>query len=225
MSTSGYSPYSGGDYHQRNYQRAVNRGRGATTPGLPQPTPPIGPPGQAPAPTTPPIDQNAFYDAAVARRGRGLEAMAGAQRTAGLQGLESRGLGQSAGVNSLFGSINRNESQGYAQAQSDVYGQQFQQQEARGAEDRAYQRQKETADMDFQRQIALLKYQKKLQGGGGIWGKIAGVAGTILGGPIGGAIGGWLGSKVGGGGGNYDPSRDIYGSVYGQQNSGNGVFR
>lgn len=72
---------------------------------------------------------------------------------------------------------------------------------------------------DFQNQLALLKYQKKLQStgpGGALGGFIGGIAGSAAG-PIGASIGAKLGGGLmgGGSGGYYSSLSDYYGNLYG----------
>lgn len=61
-------------------------------------------------------------------------------------------------------------SQLYGQAQSRIQG---------GYAD--YLRQLQLQRLSYQQQRELLKYQKKLQGGGGFWGSLGGIAGGVAG--------------------------------------------
>ena len=129
---------------------------------------------------------NAFFDAALARRGRALEGTAAANRTAGLGALEARGLGSGSAVTSLLSNVNRIQGLGLQDAAQDISGQQF-----------ALRQDRIGRQEDFQRQVALMQVQKKLNEKkkkglfGRILGGVAGAAGGFLiGGPAGAVAGG-----------------------------------
>lgn len=205
---SSYTRHGPSDRVKRWEQQAQAR-QGTPPPSrdVPPPTTAPGPPppstGVAPTPDqNDPMNRQAFYDAMLAQRGRGLEYLAQAQRQTGLQGLESRGLGQSSVVGATLADINRNEAIGYQNASSDIYGQQFQASEQRSAEDRQRQHDKEMENLRFQHQAALLKFQKKKSGG--FWGKFLGIAGGVVGGLLGGPAGAAAGYSIGSGVGGSD---------------------
>lgn len=221
MPSFGYDPYNqtqmgpvrmppGGSAQWLEEQRRARQQQRAAPPpsrvapqgtvGPTDPTPPIGPAATAPVDSAPAND-NAFYDAALARRARALSATAQGQRDTGMMGLGSRGLDYSpAAVNNLYQGINMQEGLGLQEASSDIYGQQFASQQQRESEARAYQRQKETQAQDFQNQIDLMKIQKKLSekkksGLSRLLGGLGGAAaGFLTGGPLGAVAGGAAGA-------------------------------
>lgn len=163
--------------------------------------------------TKPPPGEDAFYNAMLNRQQSNIESQAAANRLAGQQSLEARGLGQSGALERSDALANAQAALALEQAQGDVYGQQFQARQQRQMAQQDLLRNRYMSDLQFRQQAALLKLQKKLQGGGGFWGKalgvLGGIAGTALGGPLGGALGSKLGSSLGGGvGGGYDEEDD-----------------
>lgn len=198
------------DRQWEQYQNQQNRGAGGGVPssqsGRITPPPGGGVVGPMPPPSVPveqvpapgaqaPINENAFYDAALARRARALAATADSQRNQAFITSDSRGLGRSGAI-PLLADINRQEGLGLQEASSDIFGQQFMSQQQQASESRAFERQKALQDLEFQQQVALLKLQKKLaQKKGGFWNSLArglggAAAGFLTGGPAGAVVGG-----------------------------------
>jgi len=129
---------------------------------------------------TPLPGEEEFFNAIMARRGRGLESTAAAQRTSLFNALESRGLGQSSVVSMGLADIGRMQGQGLAEAGADVANQQFLMREGRVRD-----------ALEFERQKALMKAGTT---------KVPWWASAL--GNVGNALGTYYGLRGSGGGGN-----------------------